>query len=91
MKMSVLIASALLLGAATAPGFAFEGVTTPGLHSPVTRASCDTRKDDQQAQCAADCEDKYIRAKQFNMADQSKVEAERKACDTKCGCPQNSQ
>ncbi|HXY59151.1 MAG TPA: hypothetical protein VEH76_11285 [Methylocystis sp.] len=91
MKMSVLVASALLLGAMVTPSLAFEAITPPGPHSPVTKASCDTHKDDQQAQCAADCEDKYIRARQFNMSDFSKVDAEKKACDTKCGCPQNSQ
>jgi len=91
MKMSVLLASVLLLGAMAAPAAAFEGVAAVAARSPVTKASCDTRKDDEQAQCAANCEDKYIRARQYNMADPAKVDAERKSCDAKCGCPQNSQ
>ena len=53
-------------------------------------ADCDTRKEDEQALCAGKCEDEYVRHKQDMMADHSKLIADRKACDAKCGCPQNS-
>ena len=53
-------------------------------------ASCDTRKEDDQAVCAAACEDSYVRHKQDMMADHAKLKADRKACDQKCGCPENS-
>ena len=57
----------------------------------VTPVSCDIRAEDEQALCAANCDDVYIRGKQHNMTDQAKNEAQKKACDAKCGCPQNTQ
>lgn len=53
-------------------------------------ASCDTRKEDDQAVCAGKCEDNYVRHKQDMMADHAKLAEERKACDTACGCAENS-
>ncbi len=53
-------------------------------------ADCDTRKEDEQAVCAGKCEDEYVRHKQDMMADHAKLLTDRKACDQKCGCPQNS-
>ena len=53
-------------------------------------ADCDTRKEDEQALCAGKCEDEYVRHKQDMMADHAKLLTDRKACDQKCGCPQNS-
>ena len=53
-------------------------------------ADCDTRKEDDQAVCALGCEDNYVRHKQDMMADHAQLKADKKACDTKCGCPQNS-
>ena len=53
-------------------------------------ATCDTRNEDEQAVCAGKCEDEYVRHKQDMMADHSKLQADRKACDEKCGYPQNS-
>lgn len=84
MKMNVLVAAALMFGGMIAPGFAYDGAT--GLRSPVAKVTCDIRNDDPQAVCAMKCDDAYIRGKQHNMTDQSANEAEKKACDTKCGC-----
>ena len=53
-------------------------------------ASCDVMKEDDQAQCAAKCDDYFIRHKQDMMADHSALVSQKKECDTKCGCPQNS-
>jgi len=90
MKISLFVASALLFCGTAAPSFAFDSAGATRIHAPVTKASCDTRNEDEQAQCASNCEDKYIRAKQHNMANQAANEEEKKACDVKCGCPQNS-
>ena len=68
-----------------ATAFAFFAVMT----APAF-ADCDTRKEDEQAVCAGKCEDDYVRHKQDMMADNAKLKADRKACDAKCGCPQNS-
>lgn len=62
----------------------FAGLSAPAF------ASCDTRKEDEQAVCASKCEDAYLKDQQSITADMSQVKANRKACDTKCGCPQNS-
>lgn len=53
-------------------------------------ASCDTRKEDDQAVCAGKCEDEFVRHSQDMMADHAKLKADRKACDTACGCAENS-
>ncbi len=90
MKKTILLATALMLGGMIAPSYAFEGSAVIGLKSPVTTVTCDIRNEDEQAVCASNCDDKYIRGKQHNMTDQSKNEEEKKACDAKCGCPQNS-
>jgi len=90
MKIRILVAAAIALGASVAPSFAFDGSSALRPRAPVTTVSCDTRGDDDQAQCASSCEDKYIRGKQHNMTDQTSNEAEKKACDAKCGCPQNT-
>jgi hypothetical protein len=87
MKRSIFVAAALMLGGAVAPCFAYDGAGALRLRAPVTEAACDTRAEDTQGQCVSECDDKYIRARQFNMSDLTKVEADKKACDTKCGCP----
>jgi hypothetical protein len=89
MKMQVLLAAAITLGASIAPAFAFDAAMLRS-RAPIVSVSCDTRGDDAQAQCASECEDKYIRGKQHNMTNQGKNEEEKKACDVKCGCPQNT-
>jgi hypothetical protein len=88
MKTKVLVAAALMFGGMIAPSFAYDGAA--GLRSPVAKVSCDTRNEDEQAVCASKCEDTFVRHKNDNMADHSELASERLACDTKCGCPQNS-
>jgi hypothetical protein len=88
MKKNVLVAAALMFGGMIAPSFAYDGAA--GLRSPVATVSCDTRNDDEQAVCASKCEDTFVRHKNDNMADHDALASERLACDTKCGCPQNS-
>lgn len=53
-------------------------------------ASCDTRKEDDQAVCASKCEDAYLKDQQGWTADMTKVKQSKKDCDAKCGCPENS-
>lgn len=56
-------------------------------------ASCDTHGDDDQAVCASRCEEAYLKDQKdqkSSMGDMSKVKENKKACDEKCGCPQNS-
>jgi hypothetical protein len=63
----------------------FAGMTVPAF------ATCDTRNDDEQAVCASKCEDAWLKDQQSITADVSKLKTARKACDAKCGCPQNSE
>ncbi|MGA8172958.1 MAG: hypothetical protein WB816_19305 [Methylocystis sp.] len=88
MKTNVLVAAALMFGGMIAPSFAYDGAA--GLRSPVAKVSCDTRNEDPQAVCASKCEDTFVRHKNDNMADHEALYADRLACDTKCGCPDNS-
>lgn len=76
--------------ATAAPSYALDGAV--GLRAPnqVTRISCDTHKDDDQAVCASKCEDAYLKDQQGWTADMGKVKAAKKACDAACGCPENS-
>jgi hypothetical protein len=74
MKKFSIVTAIVMFAATTAPAF----------------ASCDTRKEDDQAVCALGCEDNYVRHKQDMMADHAKLKADKKACDEKCGCPENS-
>jgi hypothetical protein len=90
MKILTFVAAAVALGAAVAPSLAFDGAALVRSRAPLVAVSCDTHADDDQAQCASNCEDKYVRGKQHNMTDQTANEEEKKACDAKCGCPQNS-
>jgi hypothetical protein len=53
-------------------------------------ASCDVRGEDKQALCAQKCDDAFISGKMHYGADIEKVTAEKKACDEKCGCAENS-
>jgi len=75
MKIHALVAAAALL-AASLPAY----------------ADCDVHKadEDKQAKCAEKCDDAFLAAKMHYGADISKVTEEKKACDTACGCPQNS-
>jgi hypothetical protein len=62
-----------------------------GMISPAF-ADCDIRKadEDKQAKCAEKCDDEFIARKMNYGANQVEVAANKKACDEKCGCPQNS-
>lgn len=62
----------------------FAAMTAPAF------ASCDTHAEDDQAVCASKCEDQFLKDQQGWTADMSKIKANKKACDEKCGCPQNS-
>jgi hypothetical protein len=64
----------------------FAGLATPAF------ADCDVKKadEDKQAKCAEKCEDEYLARKMNYGANQADVLANKKACDEKCGCPQNS-
>jgi hypothetical protein len=62
----------------------FAAMTAPAF------ANCDTRAEDAQAVCASKCEDAYLKDQQSITANMSALKAARKACDEKCGCPQNS-
>src|SRR5512141_1407096 len=62
----------------------FAAMTAPAF------ASCDTHAEDDQAVCASKCEDAYLKDQQGWTADMSAVKSNKKACDEKCGCPQNS-
>jgi hypothetical protein len=62
----------------------FAATTAPAF------ASCDTRAEDDQAVCASKCEDAYLKDQQSITANMGALKATRKACDEKCGCPQNS-
>lgn len=74
-KFAIVVAAALIAGMVS-PAF----------------ADCDVRKadDDKQARCAQKCDDDFIARKMDYNADIAKVTADKKACDEKCGCPQNS-
>jgi len=62
----------------------FAGISTPVF------AACDVNNDDKQAVCASKCNDAFISGKMHYGADIAKVTEEKKACDEKCGCAENS-
>jgi hypothetical protein len=74
MNKYAIITAAALLVASASPSF----------------ASCDTRNEDEQAVCASKCEDAYLKDQQSITADMTKVKGDKKTCDAKCGCPQNT-
>ena len=90
MTKYALAATAALFLTMTAPSFAFDAAVGQRAPSQATRISCDTHGDDEQAVCASKCEDAYLKEQMGFTADMGKVKAARKACDEKCGCPQNS-
>lgn len=90
MNKYALTAVAALFLATTAPSFAFDAGVGQRAPNHATRISCDTHAEDDQAMCASKCEDAYLKDQQSITADMSKVKDNRKACDEKCGCPQNS-
>ncbi len=74
MKFRLMLTAAALLVGMAGPSF----------------ASCDTRQEDAQAVCASKCEDAYLKDQQGWTANMDKIRADKKACDEKCGCPQNT-
>ncbi len=74
MKFRLMLTAAALLMGMAGPSF----------------ASCDTRNEDEQAVCASKCEDAYLKDQQGWTANMDKIKADKKACDEKCGCPQNT-
>ena len=90
MTKYALAATAALFLTMAAPSFAFDAAVGQRAPSPATAISCDTHGDDDQAACASKCEDAYLKEQMGFTADMGKVKAARKACDEKCGCPQNS-
>jgi hypothetical protein len=93
MKTRVFVIAAALFAGMVGSSSAFEGIRGTRIQSLVTNVSCDVRDrdDDKQARCASKCEDDFISGKMHYSADLKKVAEEKKACDEKCGCPQNTQ
>ncbi len=75
MKISAIVTAAAIFASMTGAAF----------------ASCDVREEDKQALCARKCDDEFISRKMNYGANQEQVKAEKKACDEKCGCPQNTE
>ncbi len=90
MSKYALVTAAALFAAMIAPSFAFDGVAGLRAPSQVTRISCDTRQEDEQAVCASKCEDAFLKDQMSFTANMDNVKAAKKACDEKCGCPQNT-
>jgi hypothetical protein len=88
MKTYATVAALALLAGMTSPSIAFDAsLRTQSFVTPVT---CDVHNDDKQALCAQKCDDAFISGKMHYNADLNKVKAEKKACDEKCGCAENS-
>jgi len=90
MKTRVIVTAAALFAGMIAPAVAYDGIRGLRSQSLISPVSCDVRAEDTQAVCAAKCDDVFIRNSQNNMANHSALASEKKACDVKCGCPQNS-
>ena len=90
MKTRVIVTTAALFAGMIAPSFVYDGVRGLRTQLMISPVSCDVRAEDEQALCAAKCDDYFVRNGQNNMTDHVKLAAEKKACDEKCGCPQNS-
>jgi hypothetical protein len=90
MKTSAIVMAIGLLAGVTGPSFAFDGAAGRRIQSDVTRISCDTRQEDEQAVCASKCEDAFLKDQMSFTANMDKIRTAKKACDEKCGCPQNT-
>lgn len=86
---AIVIAAALFAGLAS-PSFAFDGLHGTSVQSLVAKVSCNVLEDDKQALCARKCDDEFISGKMHYGADLAKVAADKKACDEKCGCAENT-
>ena len=90
MKIRAYLVAAAVLVSMSGSSFAFDSVSGMRSQNLVTKVTCDVRNEDEQALCAAKCDDYFVRNSQNNMTDHVQLKAEKKACDEKCGCPQNS-
>lgn len=90
MKTYAIVTTIALLAGMAAPAFAFDGTVGRRADSQVTRISCDTRQEDDQAVCASKCEDAFLKDQMSFTANMDKIRANKKSCDEKCGCPQNT-
>jgi hypothetical protein len=92
MKTRAIVIAAALFAGTVGSSYAFDGLRGARTQSLVTTVSCDVRDrdEDKQAMCASKCEDDFISSKMHYNADLAKVAADKKACDEKCGCPQNT-
>jgi len=88
MKTYAIVAAAALFAGMTSPTLAYDASLRG--QSVVTPVTCDVRNEDKQALCAQKCDDAFISGKMHYGADLSKVTEEKKSCDEKCGCPENS-
>lgn len=91
MKIRAIVTAAALFAGMVGPSFAFEGVRGIRTQSLVTSVSCDVLDEDKQALCARACDDAFIKNNQSQTADLAKIAEEKKSCDAKCGCPQNTE
>jgi hypothetical protein len=90
MKTYAIATAVALFVGMIAPSYAFDGAVGLRAPSQATRISCDTHNEDEQAVCASKCEDAYLKDTMSFTADIPKIKAAKKACDEKCGCPQNT-
>jgi hypothetical protein len=90
MKTYAIVTAVALFAGMAAPSFAFDGNAARRAQSDVTRISCDTRQEDEQAVCASKCEDAFLKDQMSFTANMDKIKESKKACDEKCGCPQNT-
>lgn len=87
MKIRALFAAGSMIAAMAGPSFAFD-LTSKLDGGLLHGVSCNVNDEDKQAQCMRNCDDEYIKASQaYSTAGNLEgPKADKKACDTKCGC-----
>jgi len=92
MKMRKIAATLVMFAGMAGSSLAFDARPGEMTSDLVKQASCDVAQlyTDKQAACAAACDDQYIRDNQALDLDLTKAKANKKACDAKCGCEQNT-
>ena len=90
MKTGAIIIAVASFAGLIGPSIAFEGIRGIRIQGLLTNVSCDVREEDNQALCARKCDDEFISSKMRYSVDPVQVAADKKACDEKCGCHQNS-
>jgi hypothetical protein len=93
MKTRIFVSSVVFFAGLVGQSFAVELTGAMRAPSVISTISCDVRDvqdEDKQGLCARKCDDDFIKNKENYNADLAKVKADKKACDEKCGCPQNS-